>query len=259
MWFLFLRRLLISLCLCLTQFASAQSIENPELRQAVGEFISDVDTNDPHAIAQHISFPLTRQNPIPPIKTAKEFVQRFDEVFDEDFSERIIESTLEQDWAQVGSRGVMFNNGELWLGYTGKVIAIHHQTQKDKARYKQIIAKQKRTLHPSLRNFAEPVWTWQNKRYRIRIDKMSDATYRYASWKAGASQSSKPDIIIKNGKVDVQGTSRNTEWVFQNGNYRYVFEHNYIYSRTGYETALWVYHKDKVILKDTDAFERVYE
>src|SRR5690606_40506133 len=60
-----------------------------------------------------------------------------------------------------------------------------------------------------------------SKNYLIRIDELTNDNYRYASWKIGEKESSKPDIIIDNGKLKFEGSGGNHVIIFTNDEYTY--------------------------------------
>lgn len=47
---------------------------------------------------------------------------------------------------------------------------------------------------------------WQTEKFTIRIDELDDGHYRYASWAKGKTLADKPDLVLKNGTVRVEGT-----------------------------------------------------
>lgn len=64
----------------------------------------------------------------------------------------------------------------------------------------------------------------QTDRYIIRIDQMTDGTYRYASWKKGRLMANKPDVVVLNGEFVPEGSGGNHSYVFKNGVYKYECE-----------------------------------
>ena len=86
-----------------------------DCRATIDEFLDIVKTGDKAVLSRVIIFPLERPYPIPSI-TRDEFLERYHEVFDEEFVRTIIESD-QFDWDSVGWRGLMLNNGLLWLNY----------------------------------------------------------------------------------------------------------------------------------------------
>ena len=90
-------------------------------------------------------------------------------------------------------------------------------------------------LHPTLRSFRYLEWMFTTKDYRIRIDRMFDGTYRYASWSNRGAMDKAPDIIIYNGFYDEQ----NSRYIFKHNGYEYIVEN---------EDSLIVRHRGKTIL-----------
>lgn len=93
-------------------------------------------------------------------------------------------------------------------------------------------------LHPSIRNFEYLEDLFCTKDYRVRIDQMSDGSYRYVSWKKDASMDSQPDIIIYDGSFNEEDEI----FSFENDGYNYK-----IFTSVN-ESTLSVYCDDKRIL-----------
>lgn len=77
-------------------------------------------------------------------------------------------------------------------------------------------------LHPSLRSFMSLEIIFDTKKYRVRIDKMYDDTYRYASWSDGNTMDKLPDIILYNGYYD----KTNLRYCFTQNDYKYYVEND---------------------------------
>jgi len=193
-----------------------------QVKKIVEPFIKAVKTLDPAHIADFISYPLSRQYPIPPIKNRQEFLERFDEVFDNKLIKNVTESNLDRDWSTVGWRGIMFENGNLWLDYDGKVKTVNYLTQHEKNIWRKLVESKKSQLYKGLRDFKKPVLEWKTKSFQIRIDDMGDNGYRYASWKLPAPESSRPELVIEGGTRTTDGSGGNHHYTFTNGEYRYV-------------------------------------
>jgi len=187
----------------------------------VNNIITLFKQKDIDKIASIVNFPLRREYPIPNIENEKELKLRFDEVFDKTFIDMIANSEINQ-WSEVGWRGTMFENGILWIeSYSGRIIAVNYQSEFEKKQKEDLIAKEKKDLHISLKNFESPTYRIKTKNYLIRIDRLSNNKYRYASWKTGKKESSKPDIILSNGEIEFLGSGGNHIIVFKNKNYTY--------------------------------------
>lgn len=89
-------------------------------------------------------------------------------------------------------------------------------------------------LHSSLREFKAFADYGISVDYLIRIDKLADEKYRYASWKVENTMSDKPDLVITGGRLI------NGRYEFENKGYKYVLDTD--------EYELRVYQGDLLIL-----------
>ncbi|WP_368160089.1 hypothetical protein [Aeromonas sp. R5-3] len=192
-----------------------------EYQPLVQKVIDAAKARDQQALARQIKYPFKREYPIPVINNSSEMMARFDEVFDEAILKRIASSRAGQDWQAMGWRGIMLGSGEVWLDFDGKVIGINHQTAQAAKRKAELVAKQKSDLYPGLREYKRPELMWQTEKFTIRIDELGDGRYRYASWAKGKALSDKPDLVLKNGTVRMEGSGGNHTYLFTNGPYRY--------------------------------------
>jgi len=201
-------------------------------------------------ISDKISFPLYRQYPIPPIKDKDEFKQRFNEVFDKILIEKIANSKIKQ-WTKVGWRGIMLDNGEVWMANAdGIITAVNHQSNFEKKLRKDLIDKGKENLYISLKTFESPIFSIKTKNYLIRIDELTNQKYRYTSWKIGEKASSKPDIIIDNGKLEFEGSGGNHVITFVKGNYTYKIYRNIIGEENTPDIKLEIEKGGQIILAE---------
>ncbi|WP_083243810.1 hypothetical protein [Aeromonas sp. DNP9] len=192
-----------------------------EYRPFVQLLVDAAEARDHQALANQMKYPFKQEYPIPAIKTPAEMLTRFDEVFDDAILKSIATSQVGQDWQTMGWRGIMLGSGEVWMDFDGKVIGINHQTAQAAKLKAELIARQKRDLHPSVREYKSPELMWQTEKFTIRIDELDDGHYRYASWARGKTLADKPDLVLKNGTVRVEGTGGNHTYLFTSGPYRY--------------------------------------
>ena len=205
-------------------------------------------------IAEKIAFPLHREYPIPDIKNKDEFKQRFTEVFDEVLIDKIVNSTMEQ-WSEMGWRGIMLDNGILWMGNSDGVIpAVNYQSDFEKKLRQDLIEKDKQSVHASLQSFKEPIYKIKTKNYLIRIDELNNSGYRYASWKIGKKESSKPDIVLENGVWEFQGSAENHVIVFTNGDYVYKVYRNIVGEANTPDFTLEVEKDGRTMLRESGTF-----
>jgi hypothetical protein len=190
-------------------------------KDSVQRFINCIKNNDRIGLSKLIHFPLSRYYPLPSIKTADEFLDRFDEVFDKKLTCIISKSDINKDWVGMGWRGVMLQRGILWLEYDGKLTGTNYETETEKRKRTELINTERNTLHSSLQVYLEPVLEWKTKKYRIRIDDLGKYKYRYASWPVNKLPNDKPDLIINDGTCTPDGNGGNEIYEFKKGIYLY--------------------------------------
>lgn len=134
----------------------------------------------------------------------------------------------------------------------GKITAVNYQSDFEKKLKKDLINKEKENLHSSLKNYKSPTYKIKTKNYLIRIDELSNKKYRYASWKVNEKEYSKPDIILKNGELDFQGSGGNHVIIFTNRNYTYKIYRNIIGEKNSPDITLEVEKDGRNILSQDE-------
>ncbi|MBB1377448.1 hypothetical protein [Pseudoalteromonas sp. SR43-2] len=224
------------------------------LEQKYHEFVLPViaafKAHDKTAIAALIRYPLKRRYPIPDIKNEAEFINRFDEVFNDELAAVIASSNIKTDWEKVGWRGIMLNNGVMWVDTDGKIIAVNTQNTKEQTLAKSLIEQGKQSLHASINTFEKPVLDWKTANYHIRVDDLGDRNYRYAVWSSDKRPKDKPDMVLSNGDVTVSGTGGNHHYTFKNGRYSYILNVTIIGCDTSPPGWLEVYKDDEKLLSE---------
>lgn len=193
-----------------------------EYRDEVQYFIDCMKKKDLVALNELISYPLTRAYPIPSIKDFAELRTRFSEVFDDSLITLITTSDVKKDWSQMGWRGIMLGSGTLWLQDDGTLQSVNYQSKVEAEMERGLVEEDRNAVHESLKEFTRPGLIMETKKFRVRIDEMADGTYRYASWPINSKMSDKPDLILKNGVLDFQGSGGNHDYTFTNKEYKYV-------------------------------------
>ncbi len=215
-----------------------QELEDKEIER-IKALIALFKKKDIDGISNKISYPLYRQYPIPQIKDKEEFKKRFSEVFDQILIDKIANSQI-SEWSEVGWRGIMFDNGDLWMDTDGVITSINYQSGFEKNLMTSLIAKEKGDLHTSLKTFKNPIFKIKTKIYLIRIDELSDYNYRYAAWKVNDNETSKPDLVLNNGQIQYEGSGGNHVITFVNGIYTYKVYRNVIGTDTTPDITLEV-------------------
>lgn len=193
----------------------------PEYQKFIKTFIDNVKNNKKEAVANIIRYPLNRDSPIPAVKNKADFLKRYDQIFDADLKNEIIKSNPAKDWSQVGWKGIMLNQGSIWIDEDGRLITINHQSKYEEDLKNKLIQSDKAKVHSSIAKFKEPVYILETSKFRIRIDDLGNNSYRYASWSIKQKMTEKPDLIITNGKWIQDGSGGNHHIEFKKGNYVY--------------------------------------
>lgn len=72
-------------------------------------------------------------------------------------------------------------------------------------------------LHPTIRDFKRLEVMFATRQFMVRIDRMPDESYRYASWSDEVDMIGQPDIILYNGAYDPETNT----YSFTNGSFEY--------------------------------------
>lgn len=207
------------LLLTYTQLAFSQQ---REFDSVINEFIKEVKENNAEKIAENISYPQYREYPLPPINSEKELISRYHQIFDDSLRQIIMASNINQDWREMGWRGIMLNNGVLWLDRDGKLISVNYQSSMEKKEWEKLVEADKSKLYPSLKKFVSPILYMKTKGSQIRIDQLGSDDYRFVSWSPGQSQSDKPALVLTNGKIQMDGSGGNRKYIFTKGSHTYI-------------------------------------
>lgn len=192
-----------------------------DYQKFIKSFIANVKSNNKAGVSGFISFPLEREYPIPAIKNKADFIKRYDQIFDAKLKSEIIKSNPAKDWSEMGWRGIMLNQGTVWIDNEGKISSINYQSQYEKNLKTKLISADKARLHSSIAKFKSPEYILETSKFRIRIDDLGNNNYRYASWSLKKPMSEKPDLVITNGKWTADGSGGNSYFDFKKGDYVY--------------------------------------
>lgn len=236
-----------SLCVVLLVVSTNVLALTPiELKQ-VNNVIQIFKKNNRAQIIAQIDYPLERPEPIPTIKNAAEMSTRFEQVFDQDLIDKIANSKSAQ-WSNAGWRGIMLDDGTVWLN-GGKIFALNYSTELEKKLLKLLIQQQKNELYFSLKQFKSPEIRFKTDDYLVRIDEMPNGQFRYASWTADKTMRSKPELVLKKGKIEFSGSGGNHTYIFKSGPYIYSVDRIFMGADETPEVILTVEKSGKEILQ----------
>ncbi len=180
----------------------------PAFDGAWKELKTAILSNDRKSVARLVIYPLrtvTLNGKRVSIKSPAEFIARYDELIDDRFKE-----SISGDGFFCNSYGIAVANGLLWLRYdnggTSKEqgplkIASINSSSADKTLGMECI-----TL-----------------KHRILVSKAGTDDYTYQSWRTGSPGDGQPELTIKGGQYDCQGTGSCgiCTWTFTSGDYSY--------------------------------------
>jgi hypothetical protein len=221
---------------------------------AIQQLINVFKTNNKIKIAESIDYPLRREYPLKDVKNKTDFIQRFDEIFNKDFINSVANSKI-KDWAQVGWRGIMFDDGTMWIDEKGKITSINYQSPKEKELLAHSIQENKSQLPKSLQSFEIPMYLIITKNYKIRIDQMSEGIFRYAAWK-NKNQKTEPDIVIENGALEFDGSGGNEEITFKINEFTYIIYINEVREGNFPDASLEVKRGEQTLLTENGRIKR---
>jgi hypothetical protein len=225
-------------------------------QKIVSAFIDCIRKQKIEELSNHVAYPFTREYPLADIKNKQEFQKRYKEVFDENFIKMIVNSKPSKDWSDMGWRGIMLLDGELWLDIDGSLIGVNYQSKFEARKKKELITEEKKNLHESIREFEEPLYILETAKFRIRIDDVGNGNYRYASWSIKSKMSEKPDLVISKGDFIVEGSGGNHRIEFKSGDYIYDCSIIELGEENSPPAILKVYKGEEVILTQNAQIKR---
>ena len=206
------------------------------IKQSVKKFKDLLKTNNPQLIAQNVVYPYSLGRGVLSVQNEQEFVEKYDIILPEYLREYLINSPMD-DWGSGGNLGGVCLNycPDAHLTDDGKIIWIKDSEELEQYR-EEYIAKEKQTIHPSLRNYNYNLYTMETKDWLIRIDDMEGLyevstqidipnIYRFAAWKKGKTISDEPDIVIDQGHTEKDPEFRYSPeyYMFNNSKYHAIF------------------------------------
>ena len=247
--------ILLSLLVAIGTIAMGQTSDlKKEQIETIQKLINTFKTKNKSKIANLIYYPLRREYPLKDVKDKNDFIQRFDDIFNKEFIDHVTKSKTD-DWSEVGWRGIMLDNGTIWINNYGKILTINYQSPKEKQLLVNAIQTDKKQLPKSLRGIEKPLYLIFTKNYKIRIDKKAEGIYRYAAWKI-KNQKSESDIVIENGVLEFQGSGGNHTITFKNNDYIYIISINEISSLDKLDATLEVLKQEKIVLTEDGKIKR---
>ena len=209
----------------------------------IENFINLIKNNDCKGLSKIINYPLARKYPIKSIKNENDFLKNCNVIFDNNFRKKILNSDInnEDDWSEVGYKGIMFDNGKIWLDNDGYVISVNYESDIEIEIREKLLLKDKENLYYTLKNYQENVGIYETKKYIFRLDKLENNSFRYSSWEKNSEMSTKPNIVVNNCNLIYSGSGGNHSYTCKNENYYYTIYFNVIGNKNTPPVELKVY------------------
>ncbi len=173
-------------------------------------------------LAGRVAYPLRRENPLPDIKTRREFGQAYIILFD---------STLKKALAALKSSDLFehegewsYGGGDVWFDPDGKIIAVNYSSPAERRRKDSLTAETYRLLYPGIAHWKRNLLVCKVGKRLIRVDEVGD-DLRYIAWGPGKTISDKPDLVLLKGVQETDGTLGSYTITFSNGPWTYSFDY----------------------------------
>lgn len=207
------------LALSLTPFFAHADDVPAEDRATVVQLVQALEAGDKAAVAQLMDYPIARQQPLPALKNAKEFVARYEDFFDAGTIARIKDDAQNLWWSW---RGTATGSGSVWIS-SGKVFALNVATAQQLAAAAALKKQIQAGTHPLARNYDEILFECKTQHHYARAQSLGDQV-QYFSWKANESIAHKPRMAILKGEMEFQGSGGGAIYTFRNGDTTYTLE-----------------------------------
>ena len=186
-------------------------------KKAISSFISIVNDQDWDGLSQTVAYPFARKHPLEDIISKEDFLLKRTELFDDSLIHMIINSHPDRNWRSMGSKGLKFKSGEVWLDDSGRLIGINYQTQAARLREEQMIEADREGLPVFLQEYERPILTMDAGKWIIRIDQTKGRSFRFIGWIQGNRNPNRDAIeIFSNGYLQHEGSGGNHTYTFKN-------------------------------------------
>ncbi len=202
------------------KISTAQILPQENLNH-IFAFLKMVEKDNISELADHVNYPLKRPNPIPDIYSACEFKLYYNTLFDSTIKKELKEATWSTANTVVNYRGTGLLHGKIWLDEEGRLLSVNYNSKAEMRLQKQLHEEDLQRVHLSVLPWKKNELVAGCEKFIIRLDEMEDGTLRYVSWSHPKIMEDEPDLILKNGKTEVQGTARNICYTFKNYSWTY--------------------------------------
>ena len=189
------------------------------------QIIKLVESDNPKELSKLIDYPLKRENPLPDIKNANDFIAYYPTIFDSSFKRLLKQYNDSVIFEHNDAYGLVGGNftGEIWIDENGKISSINYSSKDEQKTKRILINKIKKEIYPAVNTWDENVIVAKSEKLLIRVDRTNKGL-RYVCWAKGKTVRDQPDIILYNGIEEAQGTMGGWTWTFKNGDWTYIVD-----------------------------------
>lgn len=183
---------------------------------------------DKAAVADMVQYPLSREQPLPPIRNKEEFIQNYEDFFNLGSTPVVIASCddiIDKDGVN-GTYGTA--RGEVWVSEEGMIIRINVVTDQQQKKAAAAREEEKKTLYPAIRGYSRVYMECRTKQHFVWVFEKKEKIY-YAAWDLSSPDEKVnmhriPNLFLE-GEVSEHGSSGNTTFTFKNSKYAYDVEY----------------------------------
>ena len=145
--------------------------------------IALIKNDKANELSRLIEYPLRRENPLPNILTAKQFIAYYPTMFDAAFQKKLKMLNDSDIFEREGSYGLVGGifDGDIWMDENGKVAAVNYSSQKEQSLQNDLIKSIQSQMYPTVNSWTDNILVCRSKNLLIRIDDTKSGT-RYVSW-----------------------------------------------------------------------------
>ncbi|OQP65260.1 hypothetical protein A3860_16450 [Niastella vici] len=189
------------------------------------QIVKLIETGNAKELSKLIAYPVKRENPLPDITSAAEFVSYYKILFDKVFKDQLKQYNDNIIFQHNGDYGLVGGglNGEIWINEKGKIIAINYSSAEEQQLKQALKAKIKKEMHPDVKDWKENRLVARSEKLLIRIDE-TEKGVRYSCWSKGKKMIDQPDIVLYNGIEEMHGSQGGWSWTFKSGDWTYVVD-----------------------------------
>ncbi len=197
-----------------------------DISRNFNEIVRLIKTDSISKLAELVSFPLKRPNPIPDILTAGDFVSYASVLFDSLFKSKLLsynDSVIFYHNGYYGLVGGVFH-GDIWITEDGLIEGINSHSAAELELQKKLTREIQRKINPSVNVWKENKLVCETSKFLIRVDLLDNYELRYVAWNKPKKISSIPSLVLFKGVEEFFGSMGGVGYTFRKGKYYYQLD-----------------------------------